>query len=651
MQNKKAFSFIEIIISISIIVLLTVIGISYKQWYDENVANTTVVANIETINNALSSYSAEKSDLPMPGWNTNYFAIDTTYNHSYEDSSTFWVYGSITENTIPKKYLDVLPLDPRTNSYYSYGKTKATNQFEIASVQVIDYKPSSRVVWNYRAESWPFNLIREYNWSSFVYNNSETNFPYNPDELILIATDSEWNVYREWDTIITWVWEEFELFFSDGSVSVLEENSELTLNKLNFKNDDNLNTIIKLGLWAGSLWTKATQLNDESEFEVYTTDSSAAVRWTIFWVSKLVSDTETIVLEWEVDIYKNQIITDTTSEDINELVKINSIFYKKDTIVHGDWDLKVLKWENPKILNWFDTTINFHPITDTTEIDDINDNLINNFTESEDYKIVEWTEEITINTKIETNEIDNIFTNTSCTTFEIEWTCQDSENNLAWWNLVAYAPFEQEKDLNLYWAGWFFAESYNNYVSGERVWWWKYKKYDWWADANYNWDNLSSFGTELDRYSSFVKANTWEKGIVLTPLLNSDYLKYTDLNLTWDFVIEIRVKFPSTIPTTTRYLFELGDYKSYLTPNTNPLIFLKNWAGTNSNISTYYDWNFHTITAKKESNNYSLEIDWNSMWLSFTSIFPIWTELYIWWKSSNTSQINNIIDYIKIYKK
>ncbi|MBT5492751.1 prepilin-type N-terminal cleavage/methylation domain-containing protein [bacterium] len=31
MQNKKAFSFIEIIISISIIVLLTVIGISYKQ--------------------------------------------------------------------------------------------------------------------------------------------------------------------------------------------------------------------------------------------------------------------------------------------------------------------------------------------------------------------------------------------------------------------------------------------------------------------------------------------------------------------------------------------------------------------------------------------------------------------------------------------
>ncbi|MBT3729547.1 prepilin-type N-terminal cleavage/methylation domain-containing protein [bacterium] len=31
MHNKKAFSFIEIIISISIIVLLTVIGISYKQ--------------------------------------------------------------------------------------------------------------------------------------------------------------------------------------------------------------------------------------------------------------------------------------------------------------------------------------------------------------------------------------------------------------------------------------------------------------------------------------------------------------------------------------------------------------------------------------------------------------------------------------------
>jgi hypothetical protein len=42
------------------------------------------------------------------------------------------VYGSITEDTIAKKYLDILPLDPRTNSYYSYGKTKNTNQFEIA---------------------------------------------------------------------------------------------------------------------------------------------------------------------------------------------------------------------------------------------------------------------------------------------------------------------------------------------------------------------------------------------------------------------------------------------------------------------------------------------------------------------------------------
>jgi hypothetical protein len=30
------------------------------------------------------------------------------------------------------------------------------------------------------------------------------------------------------------------------------------------------------------------------------------------------------------------VISDTTNEDIKELVKINNIFYKKDIIVHGD---------------------------------------------------------------------------------------------------------------------------------------------------------------------------------------------------------------------------------------------------------------------------------------------------------------------------
>jgi hypothetical protein len=86
----------------------------------------------------------------MPDWNTNYFNIDTSYSHS--SSGAFWIYWSITEDTLPKKYLDVLPLDPRTNSYYAYWKTLENvddlvkNQFEIASVLNIDLEYQAKVV-------------------------------------------------------------------------------------------------------------------------------------------------------------------------------------------------------------------------------------------------------------------------------------------------------------------------------------------------------------------------------------------------------------------------------------------------------------------------------------------------------------------------
>ena len=120
MKNIKWFSIVEIIITVSIIILLWVIAYSSKLWYDEKVTNWKIISDTKSIDNALISYIQENSTLPMPKWNTNYFSVDTSYVHSYDDVDTFWVYGSLTEETLPKKYIQVLPIDPRTNSYYSY---------------------------------------------------------------------------------------------------------------------------------------------------------------------------------------------------------------------------------------------------------------------------------------------------------------------------------------------------------------------------------------------------------------------------------------------------------------------------------------------------------------------------------------------------
>ena len=265
MVNKKAFSLVEIIIAISIIALLAVVWFSAMDSSTEKADNAKVVSDIETINNALLSSSQETSTLPMPWGNKNFFKANTEYAHSYTWTETYWVYGSITEDTIAKKYLNILPLDPRTNSYYSYGKTKQWNEFEVAGVQIINWDSSAIVASNYTAENWPYGLIREYNGADFVYNDSKQNLPYNPQELVLIATDSQWNIFREWDTIkvdsygavyknwtILYSWtDDLELFFSDGSVSILKKDSKLTLTKLNFPKENNLTTFVKLTLQSG----------------------------------------------------------------------------------------------------------------------------------------------------------------------------------------------------------------------------------------------------------------------------------------------------------------------------------------------------------------------------------------------------------------
>ena len=116
--KKSAFSLVEIIIVITIMVLLAVIWMSYNQSHNDKTYNTKISTDTATINNALESYTQENSSLPNPWWNINFFKSDWTYAHSLTGATTFWVYWNFVEKTIPKKYLNILPLDPRTNSYY-----------------------------------------------------------------------------------------------------------------------------------------------------------------------------------------------------------------------------------------------------------------------------------------------------------------------------------------------------------------------------------------------------------------------------------------------------------------------------------------------------------------------------------------------------
>ncbi|MDP2090156.1 MAG: FecR family protein [Candidatus Gracilibacteria bacterium] len=697
MNNKKGFSIIEIIITISIIVLLAVIGISSKRGYDENVSNTKVVADTKTINNALEQYIQENKTLPTPGGNINYFKIDTSYAHAYEDVGTFGVYGSLTEETLPKQYLDILPLDPRTNSYYSYGKTKNTNEFEVASIQMIDGVVVSKVIGNYTAENGPYNLIREYNGPNFVYNGSETNFPYNPDELIMIATDKDKNVYREGDTITVAAGQELEIFFSDGSVSVLGEPTSqtvLTLNKLNFKGKDNLNTLVQLGLEAGQIWTKATKLNDKSEFEVYTSDSSAAVRGTIFGVIKIGNNTDVIVIEGELAILETATINQ--DETIDATVSLEETVIVTSGTTGIDEGTEIKKYKGIKIIDRLIVDINDYPKMKRLYKDD-NNQLVAKTTvvaTSDYYNSTESTIKIgenifkipkySVDPKTQTEEykkrieifnetllnpINDISINPDysdltpdpeeervdavrCKSFNINDVCQDDIADAgltaSGYILYAYAPYDVAGDINLYGTG-------SNTTNGK---------------FGISSSSILNNGVNLpdqclytgdNKSNSFCYINDNTKGVFIDNINSTndtkinDFIKYSGLDLGDDFAIEMNLQNVWKTQTGNKYVFDNNSNGLMIGNSINGIINNIYYGGVNIcttdcnlNLNTFGDFiNITVINGEK----IKITDGTNNKEYNLSSSISNSTYLYIGGKSNKTLQINGVIDYVKILKK
>lgn len=305
-MNKKAFSMIEILISVSIIIILAIVATTTSNNLKNNSNNSKVVSDLNTIENSLVSFKEQSGSLPLPNWNNNFFDKNWSYVHSFTSTWAFWVYGKFTENSLEKRFLDITPLDPRTNQYYSYGVTKDSNQFEIAWVIWEKDNYISKIVWDYTAEDWLYSIIREYNWPNFISDKS-TNLPYNPEEKVLIATDTNWNIYKKWDTINNNTWNNLEIFFSDWSTSIITPWTIVNLNELDFPKENNLVSKINLFLQAWSIWTKATRLWEESSFDIVTSDTTASVRWTIFKVEVLAnSSTEVHVIKWKVEVIDNR---------------------------------------------------------------------------------------------------------------------------------------------------------------------------------------------------------------------------------------------------------------------------------------------------------------------------------------------------------
>ena len=327
-RNKKWFSFVEIIIVISILILLWFVVMKISGDSKQKTINATIESQLSNLWVALNSEITEKKELSLPNGTLNYFNKEWWYSHenfSDKDSESIWVYGVLSQSN----FLSEIPRDPRNNQYYAYGLLKDKQTFEVAWVikNWADYL--AKISGNYTGDKWTISLIREYNWPYFIAD-WEGKLPYNPEKVLLTATDKNWNSfeekdvleYRDWkifkNNIEIWKiadlateenWKKYyDLYFSEWSIARLDLKDEI---KLTFWRDNDLFTFVKwndkskiaMFLDAGSMWIFAwSQRESESDFSVTTADTTAAVRWTVFWVNA--DKKQFTLVKWKIEIIK-----------------------------------------------------------------------------------------------------------------------------------------------------------------------------------------------------------------------------------------------------------------------------------------------------------------------------------------------------------
>ncbi len=369
-KSKKAFSLVELLVVITILAIIWAIWVSINDWYKEKTYNTKVVTDLSTIENTFIRYKQENSSFPSPEGNLKYITSDWSYAHDETEAYGFHWY--ITESTIPKRFISILPRDPKTNQYYVYGKTISWKSFEVAGVLSYWDKYESITKWNYIWKEPLYNLIREYNWPDFVYDKSKNNFPYNPEEMILTAkissftgnltlnnTITDKNIILErqlipWDNIKLSTWSTAIIYYSDWTVSYLWDNEtplELTLSVMKYKKDDNLFTRIRLALNFWTILTKASKMSPESNFDIYTVDTEASVRWTIFEIKRIEWENKTTVKVIKWSLFVNSINISNYEELLKNLKNDQEINPKYPII------LPISSYVEIVPINWYQESI------------------------------------------------------------------------------------------------------------------------------------------------------------------------------------------------------------------------------------------------------------------------------------------------------
>ncbi|MDD2907064.1 MAG: prepilin-type N-terminal cleavage/methylation domain-containing protein [Candidatus Gracilibacteria bacterium] len=122
MNNKKAFSFVELIVSVTILSIISTIGfISYSSYLGDS-RDSQRKSDLAQVGSALKVYKQKRGYYPPPGDN-----FELTYN-----GTGIVLQGKFNDN-VRLNTLDRLPFDPKTKTSYFYSITKNAQEYEMAA--------------------------------------------------------------------------------------------------------------------------------------------------------------------------------------------------------------------------------------------------------------------------------------------------------------------------------------------------------------------------------------------------------------------------------------------------------------------------------------------------------------------------------------
>jgi len=141
-KQIKAFTFVELIVSTIIIVLLSTIWFYSYVWYLTDARDSERIADSWVLQSALKSYKQDRWAYPLP-W--DYYNITNSW--------LIVAYQWEMSKKVALSNLDKLPFDPTTKAAYKYSNTTNRQEYQIAATLENWDFPIAFLAWDYHTVS------------------------------------------------------------------------------------------------------------------------------------------------------------------------------------------------------------------------------------------------------------------------------------------------------------------------------------------------------------------------------------------------------------------------------------------------------------------------------------------------------------------